>query len=235
VFAIFDVFIIGVPFLTLSIGRGGASQTRRLILLISGGWRPPDVRPSGAGLSLGTSMPSGARHAVAGDTTPGLRLCPCTWATGWVTGLTARRLEGVGCHGHLLGHRPQETDECTGHGHHDWVGMCASGEQAAIALTKPHRCLPAAGLDDGGRVFPASLQVSADVRGVARGPGAFDQDATRRGGARCGARTLPTPRSTRVCRGGQASVLHQRCGVSEAGEVAQRRAQRDGHRARPPA
>src|SRR5207247_857986 len=40
----------------LVIGRGGASQKRRLILLISVGWVPPDLRPSGAGLDLGTRV-----------------------------------------------------------------------------------------------------------------------------------------------------------------------------------
>jgi hypothetical protein len=48
-----DVFCSGC------IGRGGASQRRRLILLISVGWRPPDWRPSGAGLHLGASVPAG--------------------------------------------------------------------------------------------------------------------------------------------------------------------------------
>jgi hypothetical protein len=40
----------------LVIGRGGVSQKRRLIRLISVGWLPPDVRPSGAGLDLGTRV-----------------------------------------------------------------------------------------------------------------------------------------------------------------------------------
>jgi hypothetical protein len=98
-------------------------------------------------------MPDGSLHAVEGDTTPGLRLFPCTLATFWVTGLTALRLEGLGCHGNLLGNGPQETDSFTGNGHHDLVGMFASGEQSAIAFTKPHLCLPADGLDDVGLVF----------------------------------------------------------------------------------
>jgi hypothetical protein len=40
----------------LVIGRGGASPKRRLILLLSVGWVPPDWRPSGAGLARGTRV-----------------------------------------------------------------------------------------------------------------------------------------------------------------------------------
>jgi len=39
------------------IGRGGASKRRRLILLLSVGWLPPYLHPSGACLTLGSSMP----------------------------------------------------------------------------------------------------------------------------------------------------------------------------------
>src|SRR5215475_3892109 len=40
----------------LSIGRGGASKRRRLITLISVGWVPPYLHPSGACLNLGARM-----------------------------------------------------------------------------------------------------------------------------------------------------------------------------------
>src|SRR5437870_259150 len=43
----------------LSIGRAGASKTRRLITLISVGWLPPYLHPSGACLILGTRVPCG--------------------------------------------------------------------------------------------------------------------------------------------------------------------------------
>lgn len=46
-------------FFLWSIGRAGASKTRRLITLLSVGWVPPSVRPSGACLILGTSRPVG--------------------------------------------------------------------------------------------------------------------------------------------------------------------------------
>jgi hypothetical protein len=54
-----QVFLRYHPFFLLVIGRGGASQTRRLITLRSMGWLPPDVRPSGACLTRGTSLPAG--------------------------------------------------------------------------------------------------------------------------------------------------------------------------------
>ena len=54
--------------------RGGASTRRRLILLLSVGWVPPSLPPSGACLNRGTSIPRGSLHAAEGDTTPGRRL-----------------------------------------------------------------------------------------------------------------------------------------------------------------
>ena len=54
-----NFFYICLLFFPLSIGRAGASQTRRLILLISVGWLPPDVSPSAACLMLGTRVAFG--------------------------------------------------------------------------------------------------------------------------------------------------------------------------------
>ena len=54
---------------------------RRLILLISVGWVPPYLHPSGACLYLGTSILYKPLNAVEGYTTPGLRLCRCTKET----------------------------------------------------------------------------------------------------------------------------------------------------------
>jgi hypothetical protein len=54
---------------------------RRLILLLSVGWVPPYLRPSGACLCLGSSVLDQPLNAAEGDTTPGLRLCRCTWGT----------------------------------------------------------------------------------------------------------------------------------------------------------
>jgi hypothetical protein len=51
---------------------------RRLILLLSVGWVPPYVLPSGACLTLGTSLLYQPHNAAEGYTKPGLRLFRCT-------------------------------------------------------------------------------------------------------------------------------------------------------------
>jgi hypothetical protein len=50
---IFEGFMMFCP---RCIGTAGASQIRRLILRLSGGWVPPDGHPSGACLALGSSV-----------------------------------------------------------------------------------------------------------------------------------------------------------------------------------
>ena len=60
-------------FFPFSIGELRDSQTRRLITLISVGWVPPYLHPSGACLNLGTRVPL-AHNAAEGYTKPGLRL-----------------------------------------------------------------------------------------------------------------------------------------------------------------
>ena len=57
--------------------RVGARKRRRLSLLLSVGWLPPSLPPSGACLSLGTRILYKPLNAVEGDTTPGLRLFQC--------------------------------------------------------------------------------------------------------------------------------------------------------------
>jgi hypothetical protein len=51
---------------------------RRLILLLSVGWLPPYVLPSGACLTLGTSVLDKPHNAAEDYTKPGLRLFRCT-------------------------------------------------------------------------------------------------------------------------------------------------------------
>ena len=54
---------------------------RRLILLISVGWVPPYLLPSGACLSLGSSVLYKPPNAAEDYTTPGLRRFRYTWET----------------------------------------------------------------------------------------------------------------------------------------------------------
>jgi hypothetical protein len=71
------------------IGRDGASQRRRLILLIFVGWVPPNVRPSGACLALGTRVsfslftPSRItpNRGCASSDSRGNPGCPLPWST----------------------------------------------------------------------------------------------------------------------------------------------------------
>jgi hypothetical protein len=60
--------------------KSRSQQIRRLILLRSVGFIPPDLPPSGACLSLGSSILYSPLNAAEDDTTPGLRLFQCTLA-----------------------------------------------------------------------------------------------------------------------------------------------------------
>jgi hypothetical protein len=51
---------------------------RRLIRLLSVGWVPPYLHPSGACLALGSRVLYQPLNAAEGYTTPGRRLCRCT-------------------------------------------------------------------------------------------------------------------------------------------------------------
>jgi hypothetical protein len=76
---------------------------RRLILLISVGWVPPSLGPSGACLTLGSSMPEGSLNAVEGYTNTGAAPLPMhvgkpaeLWVNGpsvfWPYGVTGTSL-----------------------------------------------------------------------------------------------------------------------------------------------
>jgi hypothetical protein len=155
------------------LGRDGASQRRRLILLICVGWLPPDLCPSGACLHLGTSVPIGSHNAAEGYTTPGRRFSdapgkPSEYA---VHQGTIERSAGqpLPCDAHLLGHGPQKAGELTGNGHDDHIGVFALGHESAVTFTPPDLGFPTDVLDDLGWCFQSQLQMSADLGGVAIG------------------------------------------------------------------
>jgi hypothetical protein len=177
----------------LSIGRGGASQTRRLLLLRAGGWVPPDVGPSGACLTRGSSILYQPLHAAAGDTTPGRRLFRCTLvnrselhASAWC--MLSRAVLVLRDDGHLLGHGPHEACQLTGNGHGDHMGGVASCHESSVACTAPHLGLPTNVLDHFGLVCQSPLPVTTELRGRTVGPGAFAQEASGMGVARLGNR-----------------------------------------------
>ena len=96
---------------------------RRLMRRLSVGWVPPDLPPSGACLCLGARVLSQPLHAVAGDTTPGRRLCRCTVETFGVGAGLASRLLALRSEGDLFGYGPQEPHQLTSDSHHDLGGV----------------------------------------------------------------------------------------------------------------
>jgi len=75
-----DFFRSSCFFSPRCLGKDGASTMRRLILLLSVGWLPPSLPPSGACLSLGSRVLAEPLNAAEGYTKPGLRLFRCTLA-----------------------------------------------------------------------------------------------------------------------------------------------------------
>jgi hypothetical protein len=80
----FEVVIVRPHVLRLSIGSGGASHLRRLILLRSVGWRPPDGCPSGACLTRGTRVPGGLVTPSRGAPHRGCASAERSWDPGRV-------------------------------------------------------------------------------------------------------------------------------------------------------
>jgi hypothetical protein len=122
-YGFFPLFLI--PF-TCVIGRGGASKTRRLILLISVDWVPPDWRPSGAGLDLGARVwfslftpprVTPNRGCASADERSHLRENTCRACNG--LSLSSQR--------DLPGDGPHEGDQFPSHGHHHLIGVFAAG------------------------------------------------------------------------------------------------------------
>jgi hypothetical protein len=76
-------------------------------------------------------------------------------------------------------------------------------------------------------VFEPELQVATDFRGVAIGPGTFDQSPTGMGSAGFGNGTLPAALATGVFRGDQPQEFPEFPGMIEARQVAKFRHGRD--------
>ena len=79
------------------------------------------------------------------------------------------------------------------------MGVFASCHEASVPLTEPHVGFPTDVLDDVRLGFESPLHMSADFRGIARGPGALDEDAAGMGVARFGHRPLSALLPGGVC------------------------------------
>ena len=107
--------------------------------------------------------------------------------------------------------------------------MFASCHESSVAFTQPDLGFPTDVLDDFGLFFESQLQMSADLGGIAIGPGAFDQDASGMGVAGFGNRPLAALLPRGIFRGDQAQKFHQFSWALKTGEVAHFRHQGDGH------
>src|SRR5262245_51488779 len=67
--------------------------------------------------------------------------------------------------------RPRERGHLAGDGHHHLVDVLAAGGELPVAAAQPHLRLPADGLHLGREFFEPQLEVSADLRWIAIGPG----------------------------------------------------------------
>ena len=181
------------------LSRAGASHMRRVIRRRSVGWRPPDGRPSGAGLARGTRRPAGLFPRSRVAPLRGGVSAEARWSTCAVVGDMTSGQSAVGGHRHLLGHRPQKAREVPGHGHDHRHRVCATRDDASRALTPPDVGCPAAVLEDVRGLFEPPWQVAADLRRIARGPGPCDQGASGLGVASVSARPLPASRTAGRC------------------------------------
>jgi hypothetical protein len=184
------------------------------------GLAPPSLPPSGACLCLGSRVLYQPLHAVEGYTTPGLRLCRCPLGNLRRSWWHLPSLSGLRYDGDLSGKSPHASRQLTGHGHGHNIGVFASCHEAPGTVTQPHWRFPTDVLDACGWCCEAQWHMSADFRGIAIGPGAFDQGTVGLALASRGDASLVASLSRRGCRGGEAQGVQQRSPVLTPGEVA---------------
>jgi hypothetical protein len=129
----------------------------------------------------------------------------------------------------VFGHGPHQADQCTGHGSHDVVGVCAARHEVSIAWAQAPLGLPAEVLDCFGWCFASQLPVSTHVGGIVISPSAFHESPTGMGVPGVGERTLPELRATGIGGRRGAQARHQLSGGSDAREVAECGPGRDRH------
>src|SRR4030095_444785 len=102
--------------------------------------------------------------------------------------------------------------------------------ELAIPFAEADLGLPTDGLDRGGELFQAPLEVPTDFGWIPVAPGSFDQGTTGVGIPGLGHAPLLTPRPTGIFRGCESQIIHELSGVREACQVAQLRHGRHSHR-----
>jgi hypothetical protein len=200
-----------------------------LILLLSVGWLPPYLLPSGACLCLGSSVLYEPLNAAEGYTKPGLRLFRCTLANLLSLGLNSLNLLDLRCDRDLFGNGPHESGELAGNGYVDHIAVFTFCHQSPVTFTEPELGLPTDVLDYLGLFFESQLQMSADLGRIAIGPGAFYESPSGMGVAGFGNGALAASFASRVLRGDQAQEFHQFSWIIETCQIANFSHHGDGH------
>jgi hypothetical protein len=157
-----------------SIGRVGARKRRRLITLISVGWRPPSLGPSGACLGLGARV---SFSLITPTRTAPHRGCVSSnrRAKPGANGVWAFKGLGLGRQWDLLGNRPHKCTQFPGNSNDHLIGGLSSGDQLPRAFAQAGLRLPTDILDGFGHLLKAQLEMATDLGRIAVCPGAFDQ------------------------------------------------------------
>src|SRR5919201_5076144 len=98
--------------------------------------------------------------------------------------------------------------------------MFASGYESSVAFAQPDLGLPADVLDTLGLFFESQLQMSADLGGIAVGPGAFHERPSGMGVASFGDRALLASLNGGIFRRDQPQEFHQFSWGIKTGQVA---------------
>src|SRR5882724_5808049 len=150
--------LVHVHFVYAEYRKRGSQSSRRLIMLISVGWVPPDLWPSGAGLDRGTRVSCSRftparmapnRGCLSSDRRS---VHPLEW------GFTARTRR-FARHVHLTGDGPDAGRHVSGERHHHLVGMCPPCREVSETLASSHLGFPPDVLDGLWELLQAQLEM----------------------------------------------------------------------------
>jgi hypothetical protein len=148
--------------------------------MLSVGWLPPSLGPSGAGLARGPRVSCHLRTLTRGAPHRGCASSNSTWLP---LKRELRDAWGLWGHRHLVRHSPQKGTQFSGDGHDHPMGVCAACEQWSRAFAEPHLGFPTHILDGFGHLCQPPWEVTTALCWRPGGPGACDQGAARLGGA----------------------------------------------------